>query len=264
MKKEFCIDQLHVCAFDSRMEMGKYAALKATAEIISMLRSKTNLNIIFAAAPSQDEFLKELIRQPEIDWTRINAFHMDEYIGLPADAPQSFGNYLKVRVFDKVPFRTVSYIGGIGLSPEETCTRYANLLNEFPPDIVFMGIGENGHIAFNDPHVADFDDKATIKIVDLDLVCRQQQVNDGCFSKLGQVPEQAITLTIPLLMGASRIFCIVPGKTKAQAVFNTINKDIIEEYPSTILRTHPSADLFLDNESSVMVRNSFEKKSLIN
>lgn len=250
MKREFSIDLLHVNAYDTRVEMAENAALMAGKEIVSMLQFKEVLNIIFAAAPSQNEFLVALIRQEGIDWRRINAFHMDEYIGLPADAPQSFGNYLKERIFDKVPFRAVSYISTTGLSPEEICTRYAKLLNEFPPDIVFMGIGENGHIAFNDPHVADFNDKATIKIVDLDLVCRQQQVNDGCFNNLEQVPKQAITLTIPLLMSAPRIYCIVPGKTKANAVSNTFHQAIVEKYPSTILRKHPSAELFIDADSA--------------
>lgn len=259
MKKEFCIDQLHVSACDTRVEMAENAALRAGEEIISMLQSKKTVNIIFAAAPSQDEFLEALTRQPGIDWQRINAFHMDEYIGLPGDAPQSFGNYLNERIFKKVPFRSVNLIKGYRTDPEEECTRYGCLLQAFPPDIVFMGIGENGHIAFNDPHVALFNDPEPVKIVGLDLVSREQQVHDGCFKELSQVPEQAITLTIPTLLSTDRIFCIVPGKTKAKAAFNAVTQSIVEEFPSTILRRHPSAELFLDADSAGLITADFYK-----
>jgi glucosamine-6-phosphate deaminase len=252
MKREFYIDQLHVSTCDTRVEMAEHAAFAGGKEIISMLRTKPNLNIIFAAAPSQDEMLEALIRQSGIDWQRINAFHMDEYIGLSADAPQSFGNYLNARIFKKVPFGSVNLINGQS-APKAECIRYSQLLQAFPPDIVFMGIGENGHIAFNDPHVALFDDPETIKIVDLDLVSRLQQVHDGCFSELDLVPRQALTLTIPTLMSAERIFCIVPAKTKAKAVFNTLNKPVMEEYPATILRKHASAELFLDSDSASLI-----------
>ncbi len=256
MKKEFCIDQLHVSICDTRMEMAENAALKAGEAIISMLQSKTALNIIFAAAPSQDEFLEALIHQPGITWEKINAFHMDEYIGLPADAPQGFGNYLNERIFKKVPFGSVNLINGQQSSPETECARYARLLHEFSADIVFMGIGENGHIAFNDPHIALFDDPERVKIVDLDLVSRIQQVHDGCFNDLDLVPRQALTLTIPALLSAKRIFCVVPGKTKAKAALNTVQKPVVEEYPSTILRKHPSAELFLDADSAMLIHEN--------
>lgn len=252
MKREFFIDQLHVNTFDTRVEMGENAAAMGGKEIIALLGTKKTLNIIFAAAPSQDEMLEALIRQPGIDWQRINAFHMDEYIGLPADAPQSFGNYLSERIFKKVPFGSVNLINGREI-PETECARYAKLLRTFPPDIVFMGIGENGHIAFNDPHVALFNDPKSIKIVDLDLVSRTQQVHDGCFSNLEQVPRQALTLTIPALTGASKIFCVVPAETKAQAVYNTLTQPVVEDYPATILRKHPAAELFLDANSAKLI-----------
>ena len=250
MEKTFYIDQLHVNAFETREKMAGSAALKAGAQIISLLQVKPYLNIIFAAAPSQDEFLKALIDFPGIDWQRINAFHMDEYIGLPEDAPQSFGNYLNERVFSKVPFRSVHFIRGNVTDPEGEAHRYELQLKAFPPDIVFMGIGENGHIAFNDPHVADFRDPFGAKVISLDLVSRQQQVNDGCFSELKLVPEQAITLTIPMLVSAPVIYCVVPGRTKANAVFNTLTQPIVETYPATILRTHPAAELYIDADSA--------------
>jgi glucosamine-6-phosphate deaminase len=178
---------------------------------------------------------------------------MDEYIGLSANAPQSFGNYLNARIFKKVPLGSVNLINGQS-DPEAECIRYSQLLQAFPPDIVFMGIGENGHIAFNDPHVALFEDSEVIKIVDLDLVSRMQQVHDGCFSELNLVPKQALTLTIPTLMSAQCIICVVPAKAKAKAVFNTVNQPVSEEYPSTILRKHASAELFLDSDSAKLIQ----------
>jgi glucosamine-6-phosphate deaminase len=136
---------------------------------------------------------------------------------------------------------------------EGECRRYGELLMRYPVDVVFMGIGENTHIAFNDPHVARFDDPRIVKVVDLDEACRQQQVNDGCFKTLGDVPRNALTLTIPALMKADHIFCMVPGKTKAQAVYHTLNSEISERFPSTILRTHPSAILFIDKDSASLL-----------
>lgn len=250
MEKSFYIDQLHINTFETRGEMANNAALTAGAQIISLLKVKPYLNIIFAAAPSQDEFLKALIEYPGIDWQSINAFHMDEYIGLPEDAPQSFGNYLNERVFSRVPFRSVYFIRGNVNDPKSEARRYELQLKAFPPDIVFMGIGENGHIAFNDPHVADFRDPYGAKVIKLDEVSRQQQVHDGCFCALHLVPEQAITLTIPMLLSAPQIYCVVPGKTKAKAVFNTLTQPIVETYPATILRTHPATELYIDADSA--------------
>lgn len=250
LESDFFVEKLHVFKYATRAKMGTNAALMAEKEIISMLQNKASLNIVFAAAPSQNEFLGALINCPGIDWSRINAFHMDEYIGLPQNVHQRFSTFLKDRIFDKVPFHAVYIINGGNTSPKDECERYSNLLELFPPDLVFMGIGENGHIAFNDPPVADFNDPKSVKIVELDLVCRQQQVNDGCFENLDQVPAQAITLTIPTLFKAEQIFCMVPGPTKANAVYNTLNKPIIKDYPSTILRKHGSARLFLDNDSA--------------
>lgn len=250
MKKDFCVDRLHVRVFATRTEMGESAADSAGRAIRSWLENKEYLNVIFAAAPSQDDFLSALIDQSGIDWSRINAFHMDEYIGLPGDAPQGFGNYLNERIFSKLPFRSVHFINSECSDPEAEAARYEKLLMENLPDIVFMGIGENGHIAFNDPHVADFNDLRGVKVIQLDLVSRQQQVNDGCFSSLSEVPEKAITLTIPMLTGARQIFCIVPGKTKENAVWNTLTQPIVETYPATILRRHPNAELYLDANSA--------------
>lgn len=234
--------------YANRREMGAAAATAAATRLRELLSRKEEVNMIFAAAPSQNEFLAALQQAPDIDWTRVNAFHMDEYIGLAADAPQAFGNFLKTRLFDALPFRKVHYIHG------STREAYTRLLVEYPTDIVCMGIGENGHIAFNDPPVADFNDPALIKAVELDAVCRQQQVNDGCFAQLSDVPTHALTLTIPALMKADYLFCMVPGPTKAEAVRNTIHAPVVEQYPSTILRKHPAAILYLDAQSASLLQ----------
>ena len=178
---------------------------------------------------------------------------MDEYIGINSDAPQAFGNFLRRAIFDKVPFRSVSYLNG-QIEPERACAEYAQRLAEKPVDVVFMGTGENGHIAFNDPHVANFADNQRVKIVDLDEKCRQQQVNDGCFATLNEVPTHAITLTIPTLCQAKRLFCVVPATTKAWAVNQTINGEITEQCPASIMRRHQNATLYIDNHSSELLK----------
>lgn len=205
--------------------------------------------MVFAAAPSQNEFLKSLT-QEKIDWQRITAFHMDEYLGLESCAPQQFGNFLKARLFDVVQFGSVYYIDSGASDTRAECRRYAELLLKEPIDIVCMGIGENGHIAFNDPPVADFKDPEVVKVVELDEVCRQQQVNDGCFTSIDEVPAQAITLTIPVLMSAHFLSVVVPGKTKADAVEKTMRGPISEQCPASIIRTHADAVVFLDKDSA--------------
>ena len=245
-------EELKVKVYENRSLMGAAAAEAVNQKINELLQKKKSINIIFAAAPSQNEFLTELGAK-HIDWSRINAFHMDEYVNLDKDASQGFGNFLKDKLFSKVPFRAVHYLNGNAQNLELECHRYSNLLEKYPTDIVCMGIGEKAHIAFNDPHVANFNDQYLVKVVDLDEECRNQQVNDGCFNIINEVPTHALTLTVPALIKASYIFCMVPGERKAKAVYHTINDKINESYPSTILRTHTNAILFLDKDSSTLV-----------
>lgn len=239
--------------YADRQLMGASAAAKAAARIRTLLAEQELVNIIFAAAPSQNEFLAALVQQPDIDWKHVNAFHMDEYVGLNDAAPQRFGRFLEERIFKKLPFNVVNYLNGNATTPDEECERYAALLKENKVDVVCMGIGENSHIAFNDPHVADFSDPVLVKKVTLDEACRQQQVNDGCFAALKDVPVHALTLTVPALMQARYIFCVVPGPMKAQAVKHTLRSEISEKYPATILRTHENAVLFLDKDSASLL-----------
>lgn len=247
--KEFSAEKLKIKIYDSRKSMGLEAAEEAAIKIKELISKKGEINMIFAAAPSQNEFLAELIADKEIQWDKINAFHMDEYIGLSADAPQGFGNFLRDRIFGVVGFKSVNYLNGNAKDIEEECVRYSELLKQHPTDIVCLGIGENGHIAFNDPPVADFKDSKLVKVVELDDMCRNQQVNDGCFSKINEVPTHALTLTIPALTSGDFMFCIVPAKTKANAAFNTVKGEVSEKCPASILKTHDNATLYLDIDS---------------
>lgn len=248
--KQFKKDELLVKIFETRQEMGKVAALDIKAKIKELLSQKAEINMIFAAAPSQNDVLKSLAEDKDIEWNRVNAYHMDEYIGLSKDAPQGFGNFLKDHIFGLAPFKSVNYIDCTATNPEEEAERYGKLLVENPTDIVIMGIGENGHIAFNDPPVADFYDKKVVKPVKLDEICRNQQVNDGCFKSIDEVPTHALTLTVPTLMKAPYLFCIVPAPTKANAVYATLNGEIGEVCPATALRLHKDSILYLDGDSS--------------
>jgi glucosamine-6-phosphate deaminase len=254
MVKELKEENLAVKIYPDRLNMGKAAAEMVSKRTAKLLKEQKYVNIIFASAPSQNEFLAALVEQKEVDWTHVNAFHMDEYIGLPENAPQKFGSFLKGKLFSHLPFRTLNYINGNAPDALAECGRYAELLLQYPPDIVCLGIGENGHLAFNDPHVADLNDPLKVKIVDLDFECRQQQVNDGCFSKLKDVPSLAITMTIPALMAGRYIYGIVPGKNKAKAVYYTLFNKISEQCPASVLRRHPQAVLYLDTESSSLIK----------
>ncbi|MDG3581175.1 6-phosphogluconolactonase [Galbibacter pacificus] len=255
-------DKLKINLLLDRSGIGIAAALDVSNKIQELLTVKKEINMVFAAAPSQNELLNRLVSNQDIDWSRVNAFHMDEYIGLNMEDPQSFGYYLKERIFGVVNFKSVHYINGRAKDLEVECHRYARLLSNFPIDIACLGIGENGHLAFNDPHTADFKDGKAVKIVTLDADCKMQQVNDGCFPDMASVPEQAITVTIPTLLSSLYMFCVVPGKTKAKAVKKTLFSEITEEWPSTILRNKEHAILYLDAKSGAGIKintnNAFE------
>lgn len=250
--KEMTVDKLTVKIMPDRKEMGAVAAQDICAKIKDLLTVKKELNIVFAAAPSQNDVLQSLI-ECNLDWNRINAYHMDEYIGLDRNATQGFGNFLVEHIFGKVPFKSVNLIDCEATDSEKECERYEKLLIEHPADIIILGIGENGHIAFNDPWVADFQDSKKVKVVALDDMCRRQQVNDGCFDNIEQVPKYAITLTCPVFIEAPYLFCIVPAKSKAKAVARTLNGIINEECPATILREHKASILYLDADSASLL-----------
>ena len=251
--KTFQKEELQVKIFDTRAEMGRVAAADFAAVVKELLQTKDTIRIIFAAAPSQDDFLAAAVADKSIDFSSVDAFHMDEYIGLDKDAPQGFGNFLRDRIFAKRTFHSVHYLDGQNPDSEAACESYAAMLNEKPIDIVCMGIGENGHIAFNDPPVADFNDPKTVKVVKLDEVCRMQQVHDGCFRSIDEVPTHALSLTVPALMAAKYRFCVVPAPTKANAAKAMLNDAIDEHCPCTILRRTPGSILYLDADSSALL-----------
>lgn len=251
--KELRAGNLNVKVFDSRVSMGIEAAKEVADKIKELLAAKSEINMIFAAAPSQNEFLKAIVTDKQIDWSRVNAFHLDEYVGLDKNAPQGFGNFLKARIFGKVNFKSVNLLNGNAKDIDAECERYSELFRNNPIDIACIGIGENGHIAFNDPHVSFFADEKLVKVVELDIMCRQQQVNDGCFSIIDNVPTHALTLTVPAIMSSTFIYCMVPSKTKSQAVFNTINGEIREKNPASIMKLHKHSILFADNDSGSLI-----------
>ena len=247
--KEFYCDKLHVRVFDTRNAMGACAGKEAAAYIKELLTQKESINVMFAAAPSQNETLAELIADEQIDWSRINAFHMDEYVGLAPEHPAGFRNFLNRAIFGLKSFKSVNLINGNAADAWEEAARYDRLLRDHPLDVCLLGVGENGHIAFNDPPVADFQDAAYVKVVELEQRCRQQQVNDGCFEHIDQVPTHALTVTIPGLTQAGAMFCSVPAATKAEAIEHMVNDPVSVACPATILRLHSNAKLYADADS---------------
>lgn len=235
-----------------RVAMGRAAADAVVTAIQTRLALQCQVRMVFAAAPSQQEMLSALEAAPGVDWSRVIAFHMDEYLDLPSDAPQRFGTWLRTRFFDRLPLGAVHLIEP-GDDPWRAARRYANALAAAPIDIVCLGVGDNGHLAFNDPPVADLNDPCDVKVVELDDACRQQQVHDDCFASLTEVPRRAITLTVPRLLAADELFCVVPGARKRESVRRALTDPISAAWPATALRTHPSCTLFLDQDSAAGV-----------
>ena len=241
-------DSLCVQVYASRLAMGEAAGKDVSLRIAELLQQQDVVRIIFAAAPSQLELLAYLACNDTIEWPRVDVFHMDEYTGLPADAPQRFSSFLMGHLFKKVKPRNVYLIDDRN-GAEAACNAYERLITEAPVDIVCLGIGENGHIAFNDPPVADFHDAEIVKPVLLDEACRQQQVNDGCFPSLNAVPRQALTLTIPALLSGRYLYCVVPGESKSTAIRNVLHGNISTAWPASVLRTHVSCTLYTDTDA---------------
>ena len=249
-RKELQVDKLVIKIYGDRRSMGIAAAEHVAHLVNKLMERKSKVTMVFAAAPSQNEFLEELRKREDIDWDRIVAFHLDEYVGISSDAPQSFRRFLREKLFDYVKPSEVHYINGNAVDLEAECRRYAQLISSYGLDVACIGIGENGHIAFNDPHVANFEDPFLVKVVELDEVCRMQQIHDGMFSDISEVPRYAITLTIPAIMMAGHISCVVPSKRKAEAVKRALKGPISPECPASIIRTHDSAVLFLDKDAA--------------
>lgn len=243
------VDKLTVRVFETRGEMGLEAARDVEDRLNKIIAKKGEATVVFAAAPSQNELLEELTKC-KVEWNRVRALHMDEYIGLSKDAPAGFGNFLRRAIFDRVKFKEIHYLADAGAEEEKACQAYTALIEQYPPDLILLGVGENGHLAFNDPAVADFNDPKTIKAVKLDDVCRNQQVNDGCFPALEDVPQYALTLTMSAIIKVPEAVVVVPGKLKANAIKAMLHGPISTDCPASILRTHPSTVLYLDKDSA--------------
>lgn len=250
---KFRADQLNVYVYESRAKMGAAAAAVVAEEIRGLIQGSSKAVGIFASAPSQNEFLAALIKSPNIDWSRVIGFHLDEYLGMDERAPQSFRRFLIERLVSKVPLGEFHGLRGDLDDGATESERYSQLLAANPPDFGVLGIGENGHLAFIDPPFCDFDDPQAVKVVELDDVCRTQQVNDGAFERIDQVPRNALSLTIPTLMARPKLFAIAPGPAKRAAIKSTVEGPVATTCPASILRRHPDAHLFIDSDSASLL-----------
>jgi glucosamine-6-phosphate deaminase len=241
---------LNVRVFAGAAELGAAAAGAVAAEMRRLIDSRGRAVGLFASAVSQSRTLATLHRAMEIDWPCLTVFHLDEYLGFDDHHPQSFRRFLREHLVSRVRLGAFHGLRGEAQDAAAECERYAALLRAAPPDFALLGIGENGHLAFNDPPVADFEDPLDVKIVELDARCRQQQVNDGAFATLDDVPRRALTLTIPAIMRVPKLFVVVPGERKRQAVEAALFGPASTACPASILRTHPDACLFLDPGSA--------------
>ncbi len=241
--------KLAVRTFGTVEAVGAAAADLVERQLRTTITTRGSANLVLATGTSQLSFL-DAVRRREIDWSRVTVFHLDEYRGLAEDHPASFRRYLKERILDAVRPGEVHLIGGDAPDPEAEIARYESLLRGRSLDVACIGIGENGHIAFNDPPVADFDDPRLVKEVELDDACRRQQVNERWFPSFAETPRRAITLTVPAIMACRVISCVVPGARKVDAVRAALDGPISTACPASILRRHDDATLFLDSASA--------------
>jgi glucosamine-6-phosphate deaminase len=255
-RKTFYVDHLLVEVYKSNVEMSENAAKTTHKYLQNLLKIQDTVAILLATGNSQIHFLDTLIALKGIDWSRIILFHLDEYLGIASDHPASFRRYLRERVEDKVCPQAFHYIAGDTLEPIAECDRYTRLLENQPIDLCCLGIGENGHLAFNDPAVANFQDTAKVKLVKLDYINRQQQVNTGYFANLADVPQYAFTVTIPVICNAKKIICLAPTVRKSEVIKTLLTGNITTNCPASILRHQPQTTLFLDVNSASLLSES--------
>lgn len=238
---------------DTATALGQSAGEEAAMLIKSAIKEKGFANIILATGTSQFATLERLLQEPGIDWANVTMFHLDEYIGLPITHKASFRKYLKERFIEKLPSLKAYYLIDAETDPIETCTKLGEQIKKHPIDVAFVGIGENGHLAFNDPP-ADFDTKEPYIIVDLDEACRKQQWGEGWFAGLDAVPKQAISMSIQQIMRSTHIICSVPDNRKAMAVKNCLENKVSNLVPASILQTHPHCSIHLDEASALLIK----------
>ncbi|WP_413173811.1 glucosamine-6-phosphate deaminase [Anabaena azotica] len=251
--KSFRVDDLLVQIYNSEAEMAQDVAEIVHEYLQHLLEQQNTVAVLLATGNSQLKFLDALIALGGIDWSKITLFHLDEYLGINADHPASFRYYLRERVEKRVFPQRFNYIAGDALEPIVECDRYTKLLQAQPIDLCLLGIGDNGHLAFNDPAVANFQDTAKIKLVKLDQVNRQQQVKTGYFANLEAVPQYAFTVTIPMICTAKKIICLAPDTRKSKIIKEILQGDITTNCPASVLRKQPQATLFLDVNSASLL-----------
>ena len=251
--KTFTTDALTVKVYANRSDLSQSVARITQAHLQAVLAAQGSAAVILATGNSQIKFLEELNRLGGVDWSRITLFHMDEYLGISGDHPASFRRYMRERVTARLHPRAFHYLEGDALLPMDECDRYTALLQAQPIDLCCLGVGENGHLAFNDPPIANFADRRAVTIAKLDDACRLQQVGEGHFPGLDTVPQYALTLTIPTLLSARKLLCLCPEKRKAVAVKNALLGPISPACPASVLRTSPNATLLLDTDSACLL-----------
>lgn len=244
--------QCGVLVYPDKNALGEAAAEYTAQQIRSVIGAKGQARVIFATGASQFEMLQALVKK-DIAWDKVDAFHLDEYLGIADDHPASFRLYLKQRLFDIVKPRTVHLLNGTADDPEAECARYTELLQEDEIDLACIGIGENGHIAFNDPPVADFEDPKLVKVVELDEACRRQQLGEGWFPTFDDVPTHALTQTVTAIMRSKAISCVVPDERKAPAVKAAMTGPIETACPASVLRNHANVKLWLDQPAASLL-----------
>lgn len=256
--KQLQVGRLKLTISSSKAQAGIAAAETTAQAMRELLSLRDELSVIFATGASQLATLAALTKTPGLHWDRIRGFHLDEYVGLSESHPASFRRYLRENLTQRVHMKEFSEIDGNSVDPGRVCLEYAAKVRSSDPQICLLGIGENGHLAFNDPAEANFDDPLGAKVVKLDTMCREQQVAEGWFKTLDEVPSEAITLTIPTLFRVPKLVVSVPGKRKAHIVRRTLEDPISANCPSTFLRRHPDATLYLDEESAAELGNLYQ------
>ena len=246
----FKVGTLAVEVYEDRGALGQAAAAVAASRLRELAKQHETVPVIFATGDSQRATLHALAAMQDVPWSQIIGFRMDEYVGLPEDHPASFSRYMRENLTSRVQLQHMYEIDGAEANVQKTCWEYAELLRAHSPLLCLLGVGENGHLAFNDPAEALFDDPIDVKQVTLDLVCRQQQVNEGAFANVAEMPERAITITVPALFRVPELVLSIPGPRKAKIVKRTLYDPISTSCPATVLRRHPNATVFLDRASA--------------
>lgn len=255
MERGFNVEHLHVRVYPSARQMGAAAAFDVARQLRELLRVQRSVRAVFAAAVSQETFLDALVRQDGIDWRRVEVLQLDEYVGLRSDDPATLRRWLEVHLGARVPIGRAEYMEGAAEDLAAECARYEAVLQREPIDLGVLGIGENGHLAFNDPHVADFADRRSVKVVDIDQTSRLQQVHDGAFPSTIAVPQRALTVTIPAILAMRAVTVVVPGRAKARAVSAALVDPVSPACPASVLRHHNAAVLYLDADSYADARS---------